>query len=227
MAASTRALPCTCMDSCFFRIREQSGSGQLTGTINVRHAVHDSNAHSQQDKLDVSPCMPLACHASCQHCRVVHWHSDTAGPPSSHSAAALQHCTLYGRSRPYGLGLLVVGVDTNGPCLYETCPSGQFWQCRAMAMGARSQAAKTYLERNLDSLAGASQDELIKHVLLALQVRPLSTHAVLRRGGRRHGLCIGAAGPLRYAIKACQQPCATWRTSRLRSLQSLLCGTVW
>ena len=82
----------------------------------------------------------------------------------------VQWCTQFGSSRPYGLGLLVVGTDANGPCLYETCPSGQYWQCRAMAMGARSQAAKTYLERNLDGLADAGQDELVKHVLLALQV---------------------------------------------------------
>jgi 20S proteasome subunit alpha 6 len=72
--------------------------------------------------------------------------------------------------RPYGVGLLVVGVDTSGPQLYETCPSGQFWKYKAMALGARSQAAKTYLERKLEDFPGNGKDELIMHALSALQV---------------------------------------------------------
>jgi hypothetical protein len=39
-----------------------------------------------------------------------------------------------------------------------------------MAMGARSQAAKTYLERQLEEFPAAHVDTLIKHALLALQV---------------------------------------------------------
>lgn len=88
----------------------------------------------------------------------------------THAALCAQINTQLGASRPCGLGLLVVGVDDTGPCLYETCPSGDFWQCKAMAFGARSQAAKTYLERELDVLMAASADALIKHALLALQV---------------------------------------------------------
>ena len=99
---------------------------------------------------------------------------------SVQSLFAVQLCTTRGDLRPYGLGLLVVGTDANGPCLYETSPSGEYWQCKAMALGARSQAAKTYLERNLDTLANATQDDLIKHVLLALQVRPTRVLHVLR-----------------------------------------------
>lgn len=82
----------------------------------------------------------------------------------------MQQRTHYAAGRPYGLGLLVVGHDVTGPCLFETCPSGQFWQCKAMALGARSQAAKTYLERKLDEFPGASVDDLVLHALLALQV---------------------------------------------------------
>ena len=39
----------------------------------------------------------------------------------------------------------------------------------ACAIGARSQMARTYLERHLDEFADASRDELIKHGLLALK----------------------------------------------------------
>ena len=30
--------------------------------------------------------------------------------------------------RPYGVGLLVAGYDTNGPHLFETCPSGNYYE---------------------------------------------------------------------------------------------------
>ena len=40
--------------------------------------------------------------------------------------------------------------DQLGPCLYETCPSGQFYNYKAMAIGARAQSAKTYLEKNFE-----------------------------------------------------------------------------
>eukprot|EP00877_Chromochloris_zofingiensis_P004340 jgi/Chrzof1/13907/Cz08g17010.t1 len=70
--------------------------------------------------------------------------------------------------RPYGVGLLVSGFDKQGPKLYNTCPSGNYYECKAMAMGARSQAAKTYLEKHFDSFPGASLDELIQHGLKAL-----------------------------------------------------------
>jgi hypothetical protein len=39
-----------------------------------------------------------------------------------------------------------------------------------MAIGARSQAAKTYLERKLEDFPGNGKDELIMHALSALQV---------------------------------------------------------
>ena len=41
--------------------------------------------------------------------------------------------------------------------------------CRAMAIGARSQAARTYLEKYLEELADCDMDTLIKHGLRALR----------------------------------------------------------
>lgn len=29
--------------------------------------------------------------------------------------------------RPYGVGLLVAGIDKDGPHLFETCPSGNYY----------------------------------------------------------------------------------------------------
>lgn len=38
-----------------------------------------------------------------------------------------------------------------------------------MAIGARSQSARTYLEKNLDQFVDSNQDELIKHCMRALR----------------------------------------------------------
>jgi len=74
----------------------------------------------------------------------------------------------YGR-RPFGVGLLVAGYDELGPHLYQTCPSGNFYECKAMAIGARSQSARTYLEKHLGTFPACSLDELIKHALRSLR----------------------------------------------------------
>mmetsp|Transcript_43736 Transcript_43736/g.52901 ORF Transcript_43736/g.52901 Transcript_43736/m.52901 type:complete len:269 (+) Transcript_43736:234-1040(+) len=72
-------------------------------------------------------------------------------------------------ARPYGVGLLVGGHDQTGPHLYYTCPSGNYFEYKAMAMGARSQAAKTYLERKFEEFEASDLDTLIKHALFALK----------------------------------------------------------
>jgi 20S proteasome subunit alpha 6 len=56
----------------------------------------------------------------------------------------------YGR-RPYGVGFLVIGQDNSGPHLYEFSPSGNSYEYYAMSIGARSQSAKTYLEKHYES----------------------------------------------------------------------------
>lgn len=74
----------------------------------------------------------------------------------------------YGR-RPYGVGLLVAGVDETGPHLYEFMPSGMVQELLGGAIGARSQSARTYLERNFGEFAKASKEELVEHGLKALR----------------------------------------------------------
>jgi len=78
------------------------------------------------------------------------------------------HTQEYGR-RPYGVGLLVIGYDQTGTHLYETSPSGNYYDYKAMAIGARSQSAKTYLERTYQTFATASLKDLVQHTLLALR----------------------------------------------------------
>lgn len=80
-----------------------------------------------------------------------------------------QVCTQRSGRRPYGVGLLVAGYDEAGPHIYQTCPSSNFYDCKAMSIGARSQSAKTYLERHLDEFANADKTALIHHGLTALR----------------------------------------------------------
>lgn len=70
--------------------------------------------------------------------------------------------------RPFGVGLLVAGVDSTGPHLYETCPSGNVFEYFAYALGDRSQSAKTYLEKHFESFDSSSREDLIKHAVTAL-----------------------------------------------------------
>ncbi|CAK9252965.1 unnamed protein product, partial [Sphagnum jensenii] len=71
--------------------------------------------------------------------------------------------------RPYGVGLLIAGFDSKGPHVYQTCPSANYFDCKAMSIGARSQSARTYLEKNLDKFANCTLNELVRHGLLALR----------------------------------------------------------
>lgn len=72
--------------------------------------------------------------------------------------------------RPFGVGLLVAGIDSQFQTahLYQTCPSGNMYEFYASAIGARSQSARTYLEKHYESLSDASVDDLIVHALQAL-----------------------------------------------------------
>nr|AFK49441.1 unknown [Lotus japonicus] len=61
-----------------------------------------------------------------------------------HLADKAQVCTQRSWKRPYGVGLLVGGLDESGAHLYYNCPSGNYFEYQAFAIGSRSQAAKTY-----------------------------------------------------------------------------------
>jgi len=80
----------------------------------------------------------------------------------------MQTCTQRYDRRPYGVGLLVAGHDETGPHIYQTCPSANFYDCKAMAIGARSQSARTYLEKHLNSFKDCSLFELINHGIKSL-----------------------------------------------------------
>lgn len=85
-----------------------------------------------------------------------------------------QTCTQQSWKRPYGVGLLVAGYDSGsgkgrGPKLFQTCPSGNYYEFHAMAIGSRSQAAKTYLEKKFKEFPSCSLKDLCLHGIRAIK----------------------------------------------------------
>ncbi len=90
--------------------------------------------------------------------------------------------------RPFGVGLLVGAVDEAGTHLFETCPSANYYEYVAMAIGDRCQAAKTYLEKHYLSFERINVDELVKHGIHALKASAQDTDLT------EHNVSIGVLG---------------------------------
>lgn len=80
-----------------------------------------------------------------------------------------QVSTQRASKRPYGVGLLIAGYDSTGPHLFETSPSGNYYEYNSMAIGSRSQSAKTYLEKMFEEFADCDVKTLAKHAVTALR----------------------------------------------------------
>lgn len=107
-----------------------------------------------------------------QECLNYKYSFDTTYPVArliSNLGNRMQTCTQRYDRRPYGVGLLVAGYDDQGPQIYEVVPSANFFNCKAMSIGSRSQSARTYLEKHLNEFQDSSKEELIKHGLIALK----------------------------------------------------------
>ncbi|KAH7714106.1 proteasome subunit alpha type 1 [Aphelenchoides avenae] len=88
---------------------------------------------------------------------------------NKHLQLKLQANTQYYGRRPFGVGLIIAGYDSNGAHIVETKPSAEVVEMHATSIGARSQSARTYLEKNLAAFKTANLEELIEHALLALR----------------------------------------------------------
>ncbi|KAH7939459.1 hypothetical protein HPB52_012743 [Rhipicephalus sanguineus] len=63
-----------------------------------------------------------------------------------------------------------LSISDLGPHIYQACsPSGDTFECKAMAIGDRSQSACTYLEEHLDEFKLCNLEDLVKHGLRALR----------------------------------------------------------
>ncbi|MBW3023013.1 archaeal proteasome endopeptidase complex subunit alpha [Candidatus Woesearchaeota archaeon] len=77
-----------------------------------------------------------------------------------------QICTQSGGLRPFGVALLIAGVDEQGPRLYETDPTGIFFQFRAAAIGEFETEVEEILKKEYKETM--SVDDAIKLGIKAL-----------------------------------------------------------
>jgi proteasome alpha subunit len=62
----------------------------------------------------------------------------------------IQQYTQVGGARPFGVALLIGGVEDGQPRLYETDPSGTPYEWKAVSIGANRGDLQDYLEENYD-----------------------------------------------------------------------------
>lgn len=82
-------------------------------------------------------------------------------------AGTMQEFTQSGGVRPFGVSLLVAGVDDAGPQLYQVDPSGSFFAWKATAIGKSMNSAKTFLEKRYAE--GMELEDAIHTVILTLK----------------------------------------------------------
>ena len=91
----------------------------------------------------------------------------------------IQQYTQVGGARPFGVALIVGGIEDGEPRLFETDPSGTPYEWQALAVGADRGEIEDYLEANYE--AELSLDEGVGLALSALasvnddQLRPEGT----------------------------------------------------
>ena len=101
---------------------------------------------------------------------------------AKHLADQCHQFTQYSGVRPYGVALIIAGVDEKGGTIYVTDPSGTYVSYAAVAIGAGSEDVTNFLEKNykadisqVDAAALAiaainlksEQKEGIKHIKMA------------------------------------------------------------
>ena len=67
---------------------------------------------------------------------------------AKHLADQSHQFTQYSGVRPYGVALIIAGVDLKGGSIYVTDPSGTFVSYAAVAIGAGSEEVTDFLEKN-------------------------------------------------------------------------------
>jgi 20S proteasome subunit alpha 2 len=84
------------------------------------------------------------------------------------TASAMQEYTQRGGVRPFGISLLVAGLDGDGkPGLYQVDPSGAYFGWKATAIGKNYVSAKNFLEKRWT--ADMELEDAIHTALLTLR----------------------------------------------------------
>ena len=103
-------------------------------------------------------------------------------------AAVYQEYTQSGGVRPFGVALLICGVDSTGYHLYQLDPSGTYLPWKAVAIGRNASNAKSTLEKRY--LPEAEIEDAVNTALITLKdgmdgkMTPMNTEVGCVRGKR-------------------------------------------
>lgn len=78
----------------------------------------------------------------------------------------IQQYTQVGGARPFGVALIIGGIEDGTPRLFETDPSGTPYEWKALAIGSNRSALQDYLEENYRT--DLTMDEAVDLALSAL-----------------------------------------------------------
>lgn len=76
---------------------------------------------------------------------------------AKHLADQCHQFTQYSGVRPYGVSLIIAGVDQKGGAIYVTDPSGTYVSYAAVAIGAGSEEVTDFLEKNYKTDIGLEE----------------------------------------------------------------------
>jgi 20S proteasome subunit alpha 5 len=82
-------------------------------------------------------------------------------------------------SRPYGVSLLVAGVDEDGPQLYVSDPAGTYLKYKAWAIGSAAEGAQAYIKESYkDDMTMNEAEKLSLQVLKNVMEEKIDQHNV-------------------------------------------------
>ena len=89
------------------------------------------------------------------------------GSLARETAKIFQEFTQSGGVRPFGISLLLAGIDSSGPQLFQLDPSGVYHEWKAVSIGKNSSNANIFLQKRYKE--DLDRDDAIHMVLLALK----------------------------------------------------------
>ncbi len=98
---------------------------------------------------------------------------------AKHLADKCHQYTQYSGVRPFGVSLIISGVDQRGNLIYVTDPSGTYVSYAAVAIGAGSEDVNAFLEKNYKD--GMSIDDAS-----ALAIAAIDLKSEQRDSGMKH-----------------------------------------
>jgi proteasome alpha subunit len=92
-----------------------------------------------------------------QNHRILYDEPITVAALAKHLGDLAQQFTQYAGVRPFGVSLILAGVDRDGPSVFTTDPSGTYLGYSAIAIGGGSDQRNEYLENNYSDSMDLSQ----------------------------------------------------------------------